>query len=74
MKDPELGRLIACYWKRPDGRYWRGGWYPVPPERRDEFQVVRSKSVPATKKYRFMYPIFLMVGFFHDLRRKQLGT
>lgn len=38
MNDPELGRLIVCYW-RPVERGWRGGWYPVPRERRAEFTV-----------------------------------
>lgn len=42
MNDPELGKLIVCYWRPPKKEYpnWSGGWYPVPPERRDEFVVV----------------------------------
>ena len=55
MTDPELGDLIVCYWKPPttdeNGKrkypWFQGGWYPVPPERRDEFRVVKK---PGPKK------------------------
>lgn len=48
-EDPELGSLTVCYWRPPDRKYpwWPGGWYPIPPDRREEFRVVRA---PKRKK------------------------
>lgn len=43
MNDAELGKLIVCFWKPPTKNPpWRGGWYPVPPERREEFRVTKK--------------------------------